>query len=700
MSGDAMLDAFFEEAAELLAGFEAGLLELESAPDDKELLNRIFRCAHTLKGNSSMLGFDRVAHFTHALEDMLDQLRKGDLEATPVVIDTLLASADIVKGLVEEAKGGDAVDGAQHDKVHAAIKAIVKGETPAEVPALVPLAVTDAKAVEVETAPAGPSGTQKLYEIRFTPPEDVFRRGLDPIKCLEALAERGQFVQCSAETGKLPAFEQLDPEKCYLAWKIWLLSAQSEKELRSCFDFIADDNAVAIELLPMDDDLPAEEPQPQAKPQVANADQEPPTQAEPAGAPVQAPVAKAAAEKRAAPPATAESSSIRVSTDKVDKLINLVGEMVIVQSMINQVIREFSPDKLYLLQEAVTDMERNTRELQERVMAVRMLPISNVFSRFPRLVRDLAGTFQKKINLQVIGEETELDKGVIERIGDPLTHLIRNAVDHGVDTPEERKAAGKPETGTIKLHAYHQGGNVVIDVVDDGRGLNKDKIKQKAISQGLITADENLSDDQVHGLIFKPGFSTAAVISDVSGRGVGMDVVKRNVEELNGSVSILSEQGKGTTFRIKLPLTLAILDGLCLQVGKEVYILPLISIVESIQPKPQDIKTAVGKGEVVVVRGEFLPLVRLHKVFHLSGHVSDPSKGLVVIIENEGEKVGVLVDELLGQQQVVIKSLESNFQKTEGVVGATVMGDGRVALIVDVAGIVALARARGVAMAA
>ncbi len=654
-----LTQAFFEEAGELLSDFEASLLHLEKSPSDLELLNRIFRCAHTLKGNSSMLGFDAVAHFTHALEDLLDQLRKGELPLTPAVVNTLLASADVVKGLIVEARGVVTGDAGQRDEVLQTIQALVRGEL---LPAIQPERQTPLS--------LNASEKQTLYEIHFAPRGDIFHRGLDPIQCLRSLSRLGELVQVSADTRALPTLEEMDPEKSYLAWKIWLLSGFSRKEVEAVFDFVGDPGAVTIDAQPMDDGGAEEKAEPS---QAANLG--------------------FGGETREVKREALESGSIRVSIDKVDKLINLVGELVIVQSMISQAVNNFSVDGLYRLQEAVSDMERNTRELQERVMAVRMLPIGNIFKRFPRLVRDLAATFNKKVSLQIIGEETELDKGMIEHIGDPLTHLIRNAVDHGIDTPEERLQAGKPEQGVIRLRAFHQGGNVIIEIADDGRGLDSERIKQKAVEQRLITARDNLTEEQVHALIFHPGFSTAATISDISGRGVGMDVVRKNVEALKGSVSIASERGRGATFRIRLPLTLAILDGLSLQVGEQIYIIPLVSIVESVRPFRESVQTVLGQGEVVEVRGEFLSLLRLHRLFKTRARATDPSQGLVVIVESEGQKAALLVDELLGQQQVVIKSLEANFQKVEGVSGATIMGDGRVALILDVPGLVALSRA-------
>ncbi|NUQ61651.1 MAG: chemotaxis protein CheA, partial [Pirellulales bacterium] len=397
----------------------------------------------------------------------------------------------------------------------------------------------------------------------------------------------------------------------------------------------------------------------------------------------------AAATSRARP---LESSSIRVSVEKVDELINLVGELVIAQSMVNQAIGHLPPETLASVQEALGAMNRSTRDIQERVMSVRMVPLANVFRRFPRVVRDLAAGMHKRIAVEIHGEDTELDKQMIEQIGDPLTHLVRNAADHGIEPPEDRVRAGKSPEGSIGLRAYHEGGSVVVEVSDDGRGLDRERIRRKAAAQGLIGADEPVSDDQLYALVFAPGFSTAEQVTDVSGRGVGMDVVKRNIEALNGSVSIESIPGAGSTFRIRLPLTLAILDGLAVGLSAEVYILPLLSVVESFRPKTAEVKSIAGRGEVVMVRGKPVPLVRLHHVFHALQAVTDPTKGLVVILENQGRRLGLLVDELLGQVQVVMKSLEANYQKVEGISGATILGDGQVAFILDVPGLSRLAR--------
>ena len=394
-----------------------------------------------------------------------------------------------------------------------------------------------------------------------------------------------------------------------------------------------------------------------------------------------------------------DTASIRVDTAKIDKLINLVGELVITQSMLSDLSTRFEMSQLAVLLERVAQLERNTREIQERVMGIRMLPIGSAFSRFPRLVRDLSGKSGKKIQLVLSGEETELDKTVIESITDPLTHLVRNSADHGLEQPEERLAAGKDEQGTIHLNAFHEGGSICITVEDDGRGLNRDKILAKAIKSGLISEQDKLTDDQIWPLIFKPGFSTAEKVTDVSGRGVGMDVVKRNIEGLGGAVSIKTVLGKGTTFSLKLPLTLAIIEGMTIRVGKETYIVPLLSILESIQPKADAVKTIVGKGEVMNVRGTYHPMMRLYEVFDLEPEHKDPSKAILMVLETEGERVAVMVDEILGQQQVVIKSMEQNFRKVEGIAGATILADGTVGFILDVRGLLELAR-QGQAVAA
>lgn len=603
MDDDGLLQGFFDESTDLMADFEGCLLRLETNPGDQELLNKSFRAIHTIKGNSGMLGFERIAKTAHALEDLLDRLRKNEFPLTRPCADLLLRSTDVIKGLFAEAKG-EQVEGVRDAELIKALQAFLgRGQD----------------AVRLDSPQPGCAITSGVVEI-------------SPVT--EAPA-----AMPHVEEGEIPRIgELLLEERAITPTQL----DEALKKQKKVGEILVAERAVAQEQV---------------------------TQA---------------LEKQKAIQAKQESSTIRVNTDKVDRLINLVGELVTTHSIISQLVANYKAETLPLLEGAVAEMERNTRELQERVMAIRMLPIRTVFGRLPRLVRDLAAQCGKKIAIQLKGEETELDKTVIERIGDPLTHLIRNAVDHGIELPQERLAQGKPEEGQISLNAFHQGGSIYIEVADDGRGLDRERIIRKAAERGLIADGDALTDDQVYRLIFRPGFSTAEQVTNVSGRGVGMDVVRRNVEELEGSIAIATEVGRGTRFTIKLPLTLAIMDGLSVQVGEEVYIIPLTSIIESIRPKQSDLGSVVGSAEVVSVRGQLLPIVRLYERFGLTARVTDPTQSLLVIVEQEGRRIALLVDELLGQHQAVIKSLETNYHKIPGVSGATIMGDGRVAMILDV----------------
>lgn len=651
--------AFFDEAAEHLAAMEEALLNLERAPDDRELLNGIFRAAHSIKGASGTFGFEQIAHFTHGLEGLLDQMRDGAIVPTHDLVQLLLRSADTLSALVGAAKDGTPL--------------------PPEMEQLMQLLETARGTSDETGASAGTSRSKsspsptaaREFTVTFMPGCDLLRHGMDPMLIVRDLHKLGEVVEVVADTSNLPELDQLVPDDCHLGWSIRLRTQKSRDEIQGVFLFVEDGSRIVIE-----EKTPAS-----GKSAAPNISPENNAPSQPRKADNPAPKAK-----------SLESSSIRVSVEKVDELINLVGELVIAQSMVNQVVDQLASDKLPAIQEALVAMNRSTRDLQERVMAVRMVPLTNVFRRFPRVVHDLAGNLGKQITVEISGEETELDKQMIEQLGDPLTHLIRNAVDHGIERPEERLAQGKPAEGTINLRAYHEGGSVVIEIADDGHGLNCERIRKKALAQGLVSPDEQLSDEQIHALIFAPGFSTAEQVTDVSGRGVGMDVVKRNIEALNGSVSIESRPGRGCAFRIRLPLTMAILDGLAVRVSGEIYILPLLSVIESFRPQSGEVKSVVGKGKVLMVRGKPVPLVRLHQMFNTPVSTLEPTQGLVVLVENQGKQLGLLVEELLGQMQVVMKSLEANYQKVEGLSGATILGDGQVAFILDVPGLGRLAR--------
>ena len=710
-------EAFFEEAGDHLAIVEEGLLALEQYPEDLDLLNKIFRSAHSIKGTSGMFGFATVAQFTHKMETLLDLLRNGQKVVTPQIADLLLKSTDCLKMLIDAAKTGSPVDDETVRRLTGELAAASDLKVEAE--------------LKVKAKVEG--GPSRCFHIAWTPPEWLFQRGLDPLQIFKELANLGTLSRVTVDTTKLPELATMDPERCYLSWTMQLETAKDRQVLDSVFEFVRENSVLVIEergagalegggskvevpasgLKPQTSSLTFDVveggPRPLGEILVetgvvsretldhALAQQKrvgqilveqhavTPQQLEQA-------LQKQKQQESAGQPKKTDTTSIRVDTDKIDKLINLVGELVITQSMLSDLSARFEMSQMTVLLERMAQLEHNTREIQERVMGIRMLPIGTAFSRFPRLVRDLSAKAGKKIQLVLSGEETELDKTVIESIGDPLTHLVRNSADHGLEMPEERLDNNKPELGTIRLNAFHSGGSICVTVEDDGRGLNRDKILAKAIKQGLIAEHEKLSDDQIWPLIFKPGFSTAEKVTDVSGRGVGMDVVKRNIEGLGGAVSIKTALGKGTIFTLKLPLTLAIIEGMTVRVGKETYIVPLLSILESIRPKAGAIKTVVGKGELLDVRNTYLPMMRLYNVFSLQPEHIDPTKAILMILETEGEQVAVMVDEILGQQQVVIKSMEQNFRKIDGIAGATILGDGTVGFILDVRGLIEMSR--------
>lgn len=686
-------ETFFIESAEHVETMETGLLELEQRADDLDLLNRIFRAAHSVKGNAGMFGFTAIGELTHKMENVLDRLRNREMVATKPLIDLLLRGTDALKALLEAAQGEGDIDLEELKVIEDELVACQPGADPQE---------------DKNTAPSGspqPTGPTS-YCIDWTPLSELFQRGLDPARIIQDLAELGPIREVNVKTSRLPSLAVMDPEICYLGWQVHLETDKPLSAIEEVFEFVRDGSELTItekfqstyvsqepqrvgEILVQEGTLTQEQLEASLEKQkrigeILIEDK--------IVAPQEVAQALQKQQENVTRAKKSEAISIRVDTDKIDKLINLVGELVITQSMITDLGERFTMDQLPILQERVMQLERNTRELQERVMSIRMLPMGTAFQRFPRLVRDLASKSGKQIQLVMAGEETELDKTVMEAIGDPLTHLVRNSADHGLEPPEERKAAGKPELGTIRLNAYQEGGSICITVEDDGRGLNREKILKKAVTNGVIAEGEALPDDQVWQLIFHPGFSTAEKVTDISGRGVGMDVVKRNIEALGGTVSIKTKEGEGSRLLLKLPLTLAIMDGMTVRIGSEQYIIPLLSVTETIQPKPSELQTMIGHGEVVKLRGEWLPMIRLYQAFSITPTVVDPCKALLVIVESEGERIAVLVDELVGQQQVVIKSLEQNYQKIEGIAGATILGDGHVALIVDVPGIIGLSR--------
>lgn len=657
---------FFQESREGLDAMESGLLNLGSSADSDNI-NTIFRAAHSIKGGSATFGFAEVADFTHGLETLLDEMRNGVRQATADAVQTMLQACDCLREMIAATESEQPLDRGRiatlkHDIMY------ILGE-----PGGLPVAAA------APQAPRAVAAQHAGWRIVFEPVADLLRLRNEPTRMFAELACLGDFT-AHADPSRFPVFEAMDPEACYLAWNIEIAGQIPRSKLDEVFDWV--DKGCRLELQPIDDPAPAAiEVQTAVHLPAASAPS--PVEAQPA-ATLPGPAAASPPAQKAA----VESGSIRVATEKVDNIINLVGELLITQSMLSGFADGVAADDLDRLRQGLAQLARNTRELQESVMQIRMLPISFAFNRFPRIVHDLSRQLGKKVVLKLTGEGTELDKTVLEKINDPLVHLVRNALDHGLEPPARRLAAGKSETGTIELGAFHEGGNIIIEVRDDGAGLNKAKILQKARERSLVPPDQELTDEQIDNLIFMPGFSTAEAISEVSGRGVGMDVVRRNINDLGGDVQISSVEGRGSIIRIRLPLTLAILDGQLVRVGKEVYIISLLSIVETIQVARERLNTLVGRTEVFRLRDEYLPVVKLCDQFGVEPDSRNAEDGLLVVVEADGKRAGVLVDELLAQQQVVIKSLESNFKPVSGITGATILGDGAVALIIDIPGLI------------
>ncbi len=671
---DQLRRIFYEECRENLEVLERELLALDPDGDvDLDIINTIFRAAHSIKGGGATFNLNEISQFTHVMETLLDEAREGKRRLDADTIDLLLKGGDCIHSMLVAYETDSDFDHELRDDLTKQLNQLLDGDSPDE---------TQPGATSDEATPMEGDGD---WVVSFIPNKDMFFSGNDPVRILRELFDLG--VHCSIEclSEALPPFSELEPEMCYLKWHI-VVDGELEKHLiEEIFEWVEDECTLEI-----------------SKPDSAPSGTGEPENSDPNGNDAAQVDSKPVAETAAAPvppkpktpakPAAAKNdavSSIRVEIDKVDNLINLVGELVITQSMLTELGQNFSESKLERLQAGLDQLLQNTKELQESVLNIRMLPISFAFNRFPRLIRDLSSQLGKAVELVIEGEQTELDKTVLERITDPLVHLVRNAVDHGLEGPEERLSKGKSEMGRVSLNAYHQGGSIVIEVRDDGAGLNKERVWKKAIEKGLLHHDmalDDLSDHQVYNLVFAPGFSTAEQVSDVSGRGVGMDVVKRNIEDLGGHIEVDSEPNVGSIFRISLPLTLAILDGQLVKLADQVFVVPLISIIESIQIESDRVKAATGGVELYRLRDENIPILRLKEEFEL-GETGVLDKQLLCLVEAGGNRVGLLLDEMLGQQQVVIKSLESNYTRVNGISGATILGDGSVSLILDVQGL-------------
>lgn len=686
---------FFEEAGENLDQMEQMLLNLDLSAANDEELNGIFRCAHSIKGGSATFGFSDVAELTHKMESLLDRLRRHEITPIPEMVDVLLESADASRSLLARHQAGGEGEALSTSDLVRRITELAAGNGAVPAPVAAPVVAAPVAPPPPAPAPvaAVPVGGTRALEIRIGP--------MDNLDLADAIKELFRDIPGLGTIEDLPCTDA--------GCRLFGVQTQStDEDLLDLFAFhvakeqvqirsqasqaapvaaAAAPQAVAVEAAPALVEAAA----------AVNSDMVsgnfgifPGAPGDPETRPALAP-AKASAAAKPVVAATMESTSIRVALGKVDQLINLAGELVITQAMLAQNSRTLDPAANQQLLAGLADLDRNTRDLQECVMSIRMIPMSTVFSRFPRMLRDLANKMGKKFDLVLQGEATELDKGLVEKITDPLTHLVRNSLDHGIEMPEQRIAAGKSEAGTLTLAASHQGGSIVIEVRDDGRGMNREKILRKARERGMDVSD-SLPDADVWQLIFAPGFSTADVVTDVSGRGVGMDVVKKNITALNGTVEIDSAEGVGMRVAIRLPLTLAIMDGMSVGVGQEVYILPLSSVVESFQVNPNDVNTVAQGSQLVKVRDEYMPVIAMEKTFRVPRAEGEKSSDIMVVVESDGSRVALLVDELLGQHQVVVKNLESNYRKVPNVSGATILGDGTVALILDTISMVNRAR--------
>jgi two-component system chemotaxis sensor kinase CheA len=737
---ESIKQTFFQECDELLTDAEQGLLAMETGEADDETINAVFRAVHSVKGGAGAFGLENLIRFAHVFETVMDELRSGKMELTDEVAKTLLRAFDVLADHVAAARDGGAVDEARSAGMLSELKALIGDDLAADddlgddedfgfVPMAVSIDSDDAElpafdlpplALEPETPPAG------VWVIEFAPKSEMYAKANESGLVLRELARLGA-TEVTLDDSALPALDQLAAESSYLNWTIRLTTEVGEADIREVFEFVEDDCAITItpeggtgsppdrplsddELAAASADAPldiaallarvqadvptAEAPEPVADPApeeldvaalIARAQTE--TVATPAPAAPPAPAAKAAppVAANAGGPATAPQATIRVDLDRVDRLINAVGELVIQQAMLSQRVLESGLARSSNVVLGLEDLELLTREIQDSVMAIRAQPVKSVFQRMPRLVREVADMTGKRVKLLMEGEGTEVDKTVIERLTDPITHMLRNAIDHGLETPEGRAEAGKPAEGVVKLRALHRGGRIVIEIQDDGRGINRSRVRGIAVEKGLIAEDAVLSDEEVDNLIFLPGFSTAETISDISGRGVGMDVVRRSIQGLGGRISISSEPGKGSKFTMSLPLTLAVLDGMVVTAAEQTLVTPLSAIVESLTPRAEDVHLVGGKDAVIRIRDTFVPLIDVGVALGFRDAPMEAGQGVAVLVESEGGgKAALLVDAIQGQRQVVIKSLEANYQQIDGIAAATILGDGRVALILDV----------------
>ena len=698
---------FFEECNELLQSLEGGLADIREGTTTEDTVHAIFRAVHSIKGGAGVFGFAELIEFAHVFETVMDEVRKGNLATSPDVVDVLLRANDTLADLVDMARKGDAVAPGYGGDVRHALNMLLSGggeaaKTPAPAAAArkeetEEFSFTVVKADSFDDAPQ--ADQINVFSITFRPKPDIFKKNIDPGFLLNVLRSMGK-LDLVADTSAIPALAELEHDSLHMSWSGTLETTSPRAEIESIFAPVAADceftlsdltpGAVApaptVETAPV---VPAPvavkpAPMPAAAPApVAAAPMAPPPQPE-AAPPAQAAPANGK-EPRGATVKQVSSVTIRVELEKIDRVVNMVGELVIAQAMLHQVIDELPEQTSARVSNILSDLVRHTRGLKDSVMAIRAQPVSSVFQRMPRLVRELSAKTGKKVQIEMVGETTEVDKTIIERLSDPLTHIIRNSIDHGIETPADRVAKGKHEEGTIRMSAEQRGGRIVIEISDDGGGINCERVLKKAREKGLVDPNAVLTDDEICNLIFLPGFSTAETVSDISGRGVGMDVVRRNIQDLGGRTTIKSDFGRGTVIQLALPLTLAVMDGLVVEVAQQTYVLPIPNIVECLRPGQDEIHRVIGAAGALNLRGDIVPLIYLADVLGVDQATQERTNGVVIITEaSDGTRMGLIVDELLGHQQVVIKSIEENCGTVQGIAGATILGDGHVAFILDI----------------
>jgi two-component system chemotaxis sensor kinase CheA len=695
-SFEQLKQTFFDECSEAVQQIEAGLTDLVEGNSSTDTINAVFRSVHSVKGGAGIFGFQELVNFAHVFETVLDAMRSGKLPVTRAVVDALLPASDVLSDLIAMSRSGEAVPADFGCDCRAALEQLMKFESgpgspdddgspaPAEFEGL---EFTPVRADQFD-APDRADGT-RTYRIVFRPKSEMLKKGNEPLFILRELRKLGE-LDLKADTDRLPPFAEIKPDVPYISWSGTLRTEVARARIEEVFEFVADDCEIDIlelgqepvagnEIGSIDAAASPETERCVSSPTPSNFATETETRASAQG--------RDSKSESAARPTAAKfaATTTRVELEKIDRVVNLVGELVIAQAMLGQIVRDLPEEIGSRLAQILDEVSHHTRELKDSVMSMRAQPLSAVFQRMPRLVRELATKTGKKVRLEMAGENTEVDRSIIERLGDPLTHIIRNSIDHGIEAPQNRLAAGKSEEGTIRLSAEHRGGRIVIEVSDDGAGINQERVLRKAREKGLVRPDASLSEDEINNLIFMPGFSTAEEVSDISGRGVGMDVVRRNIQDVGGRISLTSQRGIGMTIQLALPLTLAVMDGMVIRVGQETYVIPMSAIVECLRPPRSDIHRLVGTRGMLKLRGNLVPLVHLGDLLEVASTASESDERVIIITDaGEGFRFGIVVDELCGHQQVVIKSIEESYGPVSGIAGATILGNGRVAFILDV----------------